>query len=220
VSWRLHLRIHPRRLLKHPHHDLFQKTHGALGLRSNEEGISHVHLRARRMVWMSLLGFPRRDALSQACNPSQRGPLCDWSHHPMSRRCWRSFLHPRRPLHHRLAVGAMSINVPKYNAEVAPPGVRGSLVALQQLAITAGIMVSFWIDYGTNNVGGTGSTQSNAAWLVPICLQLIPGVALGVGLLLIAILFGIKHHQCATHKATGWAVVTFVWLFVINFGYI
>ena len=83
-----------------------------------------------------------------------------------------------------LAVGAMSVNVPNYNAEVAPPEVRGSLVALQQLAITAGIMVSFWIDYGTNNIGGTGKFQSDAAWLVPICLQLIPGLALGIGMLL------------------------------------
>ena len=82
-----------------------------------------------------------------------------------------------------LAVGAMSVNVPNYNAEVAPPEVRGSLVALQQLAITAGIMVSFWIDYGTNNIGGTGGSQSDAAWLVPICLQLIPGLALGIGML-------------------------------------
>ncbi|MDI1489965.1 MAG: hypothetical protein OHK93_001164 [Ramalina farinacea] len=82
-----------------------------------------------------------------------------------------------------LAVGAMSVNVPNYNAEVAPPEVRGSLVALQQLAITAGIMVSFWIDYGTNNIGGTGASQSDAAWLVPICLQLIPGLALGIGML-------------------------------------
>ncbi|KAL8732237.1 MAG: hypothetical protein Q9181_004038 [Wetmoreana brouardii] len=76
----------------------------------------------------------------------------------------------------------MSVNVPNYNAEVAPPEVRGSLVALQQLAITAGIMVSFWIDYGTNNIGGTGDTQSDAAWILPICLQLVPGIALGVGL--------------------------------------
>ena len=82
-----------------------------------------------------------------------------------------------------LAIGAISVNVPNYNAEVAPPEVRGSLVALQQLAITAGIMVSFWIDYGTNNIGGTGTTQSDAAWLVPICLQLIPGITLGVGML-------------------------------------
>ena len=82
-----------------------------------------------------------------------------------------------------LAVGAMSVNVPNYNAEVAPPEVRGSLVALQQLAITAGIMISFWIDYGTNFIGGTGATQSDAAWLVPICLQLIPALTLGVGML-------------------------------------
>ena len=82
-----------------------------------------------------------------------------------------------------LAVGAMSVNVPNYNAEVAPPEVRGSLVALQQLAITAGIMTSFWIDYGTNSIGGIGSSQSDAAWLIPICLQLIPGLALGIGLI-------------------------------------
>ncbi|KAG8532544.1 uncharacterized protein KY384_002421 [Bacidia gigantensis] len=82
-----------------------------------------------------------------------------------------------------LAIGAMSVNVPNYNAEVAPPEVRGSLVGLQQLAITAGIMVSFWIDYGTNYIGGTGKTQSEAAWLLPICLQLVPGLALGIGML-------------------------------------
>ena len=82
-----------------------------------------------------------------------------------------------------LAIGAMSVNVPNYNAEVAPPEVRGSLVALQQLAITGGIMVSFWIDYGTNYIGGQGSTQSDAAWLVPVCLQLFPGLGLALGLL-------------------------------------
>ena len=82
-----------------------------------------------------------------------------------------------------LAVGAMSVNVPNYIAEVAPPEVRGSLVALRQLAITAGTMFSFWIDYGTNNIGGTGKSQSEAAWLVPICLQLVPGLALGIGMI-------------------------------------
>lgn len=75
------------------------------------------------------------------------------------------------------------MNVPNYNAEIAPPEVRGSLVALQQLAITGGLMVSFWIDYGTNYIGGTGKSQSEAAWLIPICLQLIPGLVLAVGML-------------------------------------
>jgi len=36
----------------------------------------------------------------------------------------------------------------QYNAECAPPEVRGGLIGLQQLAITTGIMISFWIDYG------------------------------------------------------------------------
>ena len=31
--------------------------------------------------------------------------------------------------------------------------------------------------------GGTGSSQSDAAWLIPICLQLMPGLALGIGLI-------------------------------------
>ncbi|KAI4276988.1 MAG: hypothetical protein LQ337_002096 [Flavoplaca oasis] len=56
------------------------------------------------------------------------------------------------------------------------------LVGLQQLAITAGIMISFWIDYATHYIGGTGEGQSDAAWLIPICLQLIPDLALGVGI--------------------------------------
>ena len=38
--------------------------------------------------------------------------------------------------------------VPLYNAEYSPPELRGSLVALQQLSITFGIMISYWIDYG------------------------------------------------------------------------
>lgn len=82
-----------------------------------------------------------------------------------------------------MGVGSLSMIVPMYNAEVAPPEVRGSLIALQQFAICFGIMISFWIDYGTNYIGGTGATQSEAAWLVPICLQLFPAVVLFVGIL-------------------------------------
>ncbi|PCH42530.1 general substrate transporter [Wolfiporia cocos MD-104 SS10] len=80
-------------------------------------------------------------------------------------------------------VGSLSMVVPLYNAELAPPEVRGSLVALQQMSITFGIMISFWIDYGTNYIGGTGSTQSPAAWRLPIALQLVPALILGIGIL-------------------------------------
>jgi hypothetical protein len=62
-------------------------------------------------------------------------------------------------------------------------------------------MVSYWIGmlfirgflrsasadtepgYGTNYIGGTGASQSNAAWLVPVCIQIAPAIVLGVGIL-------------------------------------
>ncbi|KAH8128149.1 hypothetical protein ACSS6W_011054 [Trichoderma asperelloides] len=83
-----------------------------------------------------------------------------------------------------MGVGSLSMIVPIYNSEVAPPEVRGALVALQQLAICFGIMVSFWIDYGTNYIGGTLlGEQSDASWLVPVCLQIFPCLCLLLGMI-------------------------------------
>lgn len=45
-----------------------------------------------------------------------------------------------------MGVGSLAMIIPIYNSEVAPPEVRGALVATQQLAITFGILVSFWVD--------------------------------------------------------------------------
>ncbi|PWZ01811.1 general substrate transporter [Testicularia cyperi] len=84
-----------------------------------------------------------------------------------------------------VGIGSLSMIVPLYNAELAPPEIRGSLVALQQLAITFGIMISYWIAFGTQYIGGTGETQSNAAWLVPITIQIVPALILGVGILFV-----------------------------------
>jgi MFS family permease len=47
-----------------------------------------------------------------------------------------------------MGVGSLSMIVPMYNAECAPPEVRGAMVGMQQMAITTGIMIAFWIDYG------------------------------------------------------------------------
>jgi len=81
-----------------------------------------------------------------------------------------------------MGVGALSMLVPMWNAELAPPGIRGSLVALQQLAITFGILVSYWIAYGTNYIGGTTYPgQSTAAWRVPLGIQMLPAIILMVG---------------------------------------
>ncbi|KAK0649004.1 putative hexose transport-related protein [Cercophora newfieldiana] len=83
-----------------------------------------------------------------------------------------------------MGVGSLAMIIPIYNSEVAPPEVRGALVATQQLAICFGIMISFWIDYGTNFIGGTDiETQADAAWLTPICLQIAPAVILFIGMI-------------------------------------
>lgn len=34
-----------------------------------------------------------------------------------------------------------------------------------------------------NFIGGTGETQSDTAWLLPLCLQLVPAVLLGIGMI-------------------------------------
>lgn len=69
----------------------------------------------------------------------------------------------------------------------APPEVRGALVALQQLAITFGIMVSYFIGYGTNYLGGSENVNngvlSDSSWLIPICIQLLPSTVLAVGMI-------------------------------------
>ncbi|OAP64129.1 hypothetical protein AYL99_00101 [Fonsecaea erecta] len=82
-----------------------------------------------------------------------------------------------------MGVGSLSMIVPMYVAECSPPELRGLLIGVQQFAIEFGIMVSFWIDYGTNYIGGTGDSQSEAAWLVPLALQLFPALILLVGMI-------------------------------------
>lgn len=82
-----------------------------------------------------------------------------------------------------MGVGSLSMVVPMYVAECAPPELRGFLIGLQQFAIEFGIMISFWIDYGTNYIGGTGASQSEAAWIVPLALQLFPALILMVGMI-------------------------------------
>ncbi|KAI7867718.1 general substrate transporter [Spinellus fusiger] len=75
-----------------------------------------------------------------------------------------------------IALGGLSMLVPLYQSEIAPPEIRGSLVSLQQLAVTFGILISFWIDYGTSTI------SSEAQWKIPLALQIVIGLLLGVGI--------------------------------------
>lgn len=77
------------------------------------------------------------------------------------------------------AVGIESAQVPVYIAEISPPSKRGRFIGFQQWAITWGILIMYYISYGSSFIGGkTSADYSTAAWRVPWGLQAIPGVFL------------------------------------------
>ena len=124
-----------------------------------------------------------------------------------------------------LAIGMLTMIVPMYMSEVSTPGIRGTLVVLQQLSITFGILISYWLEYGTQYIGGTrcapdipysGGTASNptfdpsrdvgpggctgqseAAWRIPLAIQILPALILGLGMLFFpeSPRFYLMHHK-------------------------
>jgi MFS family permease len=81
-----------------------------------------------------------------------------------------------------LGVGLFSGVGPLYNAEISSAETRGFIVSFYQFATILGIMLSFWIGYGSNNIGGTGDSQSNLAWRLPSIIQGIPAILLACGI--------------------------------------
>jgi len=75
------------------------------------------------------------------------------------------------------SVGICSAQVPVYISEIAPPSKRGRLVGFQQWAITWGILIMFFICYGSSFINGS------AAFRLPWGLQAIPAVLLYLGLM-------------------------------------
>ena len=69
--------------------------------------------------------------------------------------------------------GALFQTMSLYTAEIAPPQVRGRLTALLNTGIGLGLMIAYWVQYGTSNISGT------AAWRVPLGLQLVPAAIVG-----------------------------------------
>jgi MFS family permease len=65
--------------------------------------------------------------------------------------------------------------VPLYIGEISPPEIRGSLLVFEALFVVFGIVVAFWITYGTKDM------SSNWSWQLPFVLQMVPGVILGFG---------------------------------------
>ncbi len=69
-----------------------------------------------------------------------------------------------------LAVGAASMVSPLYIAEVSPYAMRGRMVALNQLAITTGILVSYLINYLLRGAGPDNWRWMFASGVIPSVL--------------------------------------------------
>ena len=75
-----------------------------------------------------------------------------------------------------IGIGMLSMVAPLYISEISPPEIRGALLVLEELSIVTGIVVAFWITYGTRFMVGEW------AWRLPFLLQLVPGLVLGLGI--------------------------------------
>ena len=72
-----------------------------------------------------------------------------------------------------LGVGLASLVVPLYIAEIAPPETRGSLVSLNQLMITIGILLSYIVGVAFTPIEG---------WRWMFAVAVIPALILGIGM--------------------------------------
>ncbi|KAI0439407.1 high-affinity glucose transporter [Xylaria telfairii] len=83
-----------------------------------------------------------------------------------------------------LCVGIASSVVPIYQSEIAPKEIRGRVVSLQQWAITWGILIQYFIQYGAAQIGGgpNDPNQPEAAFRIPWGIQTVPAAILFLGL--------------------------------------
>lgn len=83
-----------------------------------------------------------------------------------------------------ICVGIASSICPVYQAEIAPKEIRGRVVSLQQWAITWGILIQYFIQYGASWVGGgpNNPNQPTSAFRIPWGVQIVPAVILFFGM--------------------------------------
>ncbi|KAH8797735.1 general substrate transporter [Xylogone sp. PMI_703] len=78
-------------------------------------------------------------------------------------------------------VGAATVLVPMYSAEMAPKNIRGQLGSCFQLFFAIGVMTSYWVVYAVTY----NYKSSTIQWQLPVGIQMIPGGILGLGMFLI-----------------------------------
>ncbi|KAI9830362.1 MAG: hypothetical protein M1819_005743 [Sarea resinae] len=97
-----------------------------------------------------------------------------------------------------IGIGMFSMVIPLYQAEIAPPQLRGSLVSLQQLSITVGTTIAFWLDYGLHFAGGTRCDPAG----VPHAMAYPNNTAYDGAL----DPYVAHHHHCTGEKTISWRV--------------
>ena len=78
-----------------------------------------------------------------------------------------------------LGIGMLSAVAPLYIGEISPPEIRGTLLVFEEFSIVTGIVIAYWITYGTREMSG------DWAWRLPFLLQIIPAIALGLGVFML-----------------------------------
>ncbi|MCO5589994.1 hypothetical protein L7F22_043963 [Adiantum nelumboides] len=78
-----------------------------------------------------------------------------------------------------LGIGMLSLTCPLYISELSPPNLRGILLSLDEFAIVFGICVAYYITFGTRYIA------SQASFRLPFALQMIPGILLLLGSILL-----------------------------------
>ncbi|CCD46006.1 similar to MFS sugar transporter [Botrytis cinerea T4] len=83
-----------------------------------------------------------------------------------------------------ICVGIASAICPVYQSEIAPKEIRGRVVSLQQWAITWGILIQYFIQYGASTIGGGADNpdQPTSAFRIPWGVQIVPAVILFFGM--------------------------------------
>ncbi len=83
-----------------------------------------------------------------------------------------------------VGVGLASMLSPLYIAEIAPAKIRGRLVSYNQLAIVAGFMVVYFVNYFISNSGGSDAWLNEVGWRWMFASEVIP-----VGIFLLLLFF-------------------------------
>lgn len=72
-----------------------------------------------------------------------------------------------------IGVGTLAMGAPLYISEISPPNLRGTLLVLESISIVSGVVISFWITYGTRHMSGEISFR------LPLGLQMVCATLLG-----------------------------------------